>query len=221
MAGGYPENSDEIYAVERRRMVKEQIIARGVKDKHIIDAMLKVPRHMFVPEAIKKRAYSDSPLPIGEDQTISQPYIVAYMSEALELNSLDRVLEIGTGSGYQAAILAEIAKEVYTIEIIGSLAKRATDTLNMLGYKNIKVRCADGYLGWNEEAPFDAIIITAAPGRIPQPLIEQLKVGGRMVLPLGDIYQELILLTKNKDGLARKNLGAVSFVPMTGRIEKR
>lgn len=215
------DNSDEIYALKRQQMVKEQIISRGIKDKNIINAMLKVPRHMFVPENERNYAYIDSPLAIGEGQTISQPYIVACMSEALNLKSDDKVLEIGTGSGYQAAILAEIAKEVCTIEIIKTLADTAEDTLNNLGYKNIKVRCADGYLGWPDEAPFDAIIITAAPRKIPEPLVEQLKIGGRMILPLGDMYQELVFITKTKEGMVKKNLGAVSFVPMTGEIENK
>ncbi len=221
MAQGVLDNSDEIYALKRQQMVKEQIISRGIKDKNIINAMLKVPRHMFVPEDERNYAYIDSPLAIGEGQTISQPYIVAYMSEALALKPTDKVLEIGTGSGYQAAILAEIVKEVCTIEIIKTLADTATDTLNNLGYKNIKVRCADGYLGWPEEAPFDAIIITAAPRKIPEHLLGQLKIKGKMILPLGDMYQELMLITKTEEGMVKRNMGAVSFVPMTGEIEKR
>lgn len=221
MTDGLPDNNEELYTLKRQQMVKEQIISRGIKDKNVINAMLKVPRHMFVPENERNYAYIDSPLAIGEGQTISQPYIVAYMNEALNLKLDDKVLEIGTGSGYQAAILAEVAKEVCTIEIIKTLADRATDTLNRLGYQNIKVRCADGYLGWPEEAPFDAIIITAAPQKIPEPLVEQLKIGGRMILPLGDMYQELVLIAKTKEGVVKKNLGAVSFVPMTGEIEKR
>ncbi|MFH0839229.1 MAG: protein-L-isoaspartate(D-aspartate) O-methyltransferase [Candidatus Omnitrophota bacterium] len=220
MSTGLENTPEDIFIQRRRRMVEEQIIARGVKDKNVIDAMLKVPRHMFVPENELPYAYVDSPLPIGENQTISQPYIVAYMTEALALTSSDKVLEIGTGSGYQAAVLAEIVKDVYTIEIINALAERASETLSALGYKNIKVRCGDGYKGWQEEAPFDAVIITAAPPKIPQPLIDQLKIGGRLVAPIGDIYQELVLITKTEKGILRKNLGAVIFVPMTGEIQK-
>jgi len=221
MANGFKEKTEDTYSLERKRMVDEQIVARGIRDKNVINAMLKVPRHNFVPTDEIKYAYIDSPLSIGEGQTISQPYIVAYMTEALNLRPEDKVLEIGTGSGYQAAVLAELVREVYTIEIIETLAKNAALTLERLGYKNIKLKCGDGFLGWPQEAPFDAIIITAAPKKIPQPLIEQLKIGGRMVLPLGDIYQELVLITKTKEGIIKRNLGAVSFVPMTGEIEKR
>jgi len=159
-------------------MVNRQIKARGIRDCKVLEAMAKVPRHEFVPEAYRDMAYSDTPLPIGEGQTISQPYIVALMTEALELNPGDRVLEVGTGSGYHAAVLSEIAKEVYTIEIIESLGRTAEERLKRLGYKNVKVRIGDGYLGWQEYAPFDAIIVTCAPEHIPQPLVEQLAEGG-------------------------------------------
>jgi protein-L-isoaspartate(D-aspartate) O-methyltransferase len=204
---------------ERSRMVDEQIVRRGVVDTLVLAAMRKVPRHEFVPEAYKHYAYADEPLPIGDGQTISQPYIVALMTESLNINKNSKVLEIGTGSGYQAAVLAEIAKEVYSIEIIESLATRASETLERLGYKNVKVRCGDGYRGWPEEAPFDAIIVTAAPGRIPQPLIDQLKVGGRMCIPVGDVYQELVAVTKKEKGIVRKDIIPVRFVPMTGEAE--
>ena len=200
----------------RDRMVRHQIISRGVKDKRVIDAMLKVPRHLFVPEKYRKEAYDDHPLPIGYDQTISQPYIVALMTEALMLKDTDRVLEIGTGSGYQTAILAEIAKEVYSIEIMEGLAKKAMKLLAYLGYKNVHIRTGDGYKGWPEKAPFDAIIVTCAPEAIPKPLVEQLKEGGRMVVPVGRRYgiQKLLLITKHKGRIHTKTLTLVSFVPM-------
>jgi len=208
------------FSSERSRMVAEQIVNRGVTDPLVLAAMRKVPRHEFVPESYRNYAYADEPLPIGEGQTISQPYIVALMTESLHINKGSRVLEIGTGSGYQAAVLAEIAKEVYSIEIVEPLAKRAGDILERLGYKNVKVRCGDGYRGWPEEAPFDAIIVTAAPDHIPQPLIDQLKVGGRMSIPVGEIYQELMIVTKNEKGVTTKDVIPVRFVPMTGEAEK-
>jgi len=205
---------------ERSRMVDEQIASRGVTDPLVLAAMRKVYRHEFVPESYRNYAYADEPLPIGEGQTISQPYIVALMTESLHINKDSRVLEIGTGSGYQAAVLGEIAKEVYSIGIVAPLAKRAAETLERLGYKNVKVRSGDGYRGWPEEAPFDAIIVTAAPDHIPQPLIDQLKVGGRMSIPVGDVYQELMIVTKNEKGVTTKDVIPVRFVPMTGEAEK-
>jgi protein-L-isoaspartate(D-aspartate) O-methyltransferase len=180
--------------------------------------MRKVPRHEFIPDHLKKYAYADEPLPIGEDQTISQPYIVAYMTEYLRLGNEDKVLEIGTGSGYQAAVLAEIVDTVYTIEIVDVLAKNAEKTLERLGYENVLVKRGDGYAGWPEHAPYDAIIITAAPTKIPEPLLDQLKIGGIMILPLGDYSQELVLIEKNINGLEKKTLLPVRFVPMTGEI---
>ncbi|RLD17690.1 MAG: hypothetical protein DRI36_03190 [Caldiserica bacterium] len=204
------------YKMLRERMVKEQIIARGVKDKKVLDAMLKVPREEFVPESERKYAYGDYPLSIGCGQTISQPYIVALMTELLELKKDDRVLEIGTGSGYQAAILAEIAKEVYTIEIIPELSKRAQRVLEKLGYKNIKFKIGDGFLGWKEYAPFDKIIVTCAPKEIPQPLIVQLKNGGKLVIPVGEEFQELKVIEKRKGKIIEKNVIPVRFVPMLG-----
>jgi protein-L-isoaspartate(D-aspartate) O-methyltransferase len=215
------ESPQDVYAEERELMVKTQIEPRGVKDKLVLDAMRKVPRHLFVPESFRQRAYSDGPLPIGEGQTISQPYIVALMTELLGLKGGEKVLEIGTGSGYQAAILAEIVDQVYTIEIICSLAETAEERLKQMGYENITVRCADGYQGWNEHAPFDGIIVTAAPDHIPQPLVDQLKVGGRLVIPVGDIYQELMVITKTETGIKKMNAIPVRFVPMTGEAERR
>jgi len=215
------ESKKDEYTFSREKMVSDQIVARNVSDELVLAAMRKVPRHDFVPDGMKPYAYEDRPLPIGEDQTISQPYIVALMTESLNLKGGERVLEIGTGSGYQAAILAEIAGEVYTIEIIESLANTARDRLQGMGYKNITVRYGDGYQGWKEHAPFDGIIVTAAPDHIPQPLIEQLKIGGRMVIPVGSMLQELKLLTKTKDGIKEKSIIPVRFVPMTGEAQKK
>lgn len=214
-------SQEDIYVEKRERMVKTQIETRGVRDKLVLDAMRKVPRHLFVSESLKDQAYSDGPLPIGEGQTISQPYIVALMTELLGLKGGERVLEIGTGSGYQAAVLAEIAQEVYTIEIICSLAEMSEKRLKQMGYENITVRCADGYQGWKEHAPFDGVIVTAAPDHIPQPLVDQLKMGGRLVIPVGDVFQELIVVIKTETGIKKMNVIPVRFVPMTGEAEKR
>jgi protein-L-isoaspartate(D-aspartate) O-methyltransferase len=200
----------------REKMVETQIVARGVKDPRVLSALLKVERHRFIPEKYLDSAYSDQPLPIGEGQTISQPYIVALMTELLELKGDERVLEIGTGSGYQAAILAELAKEVYSVEIVEPLASRAKKRLSELGYQNVVVKAGDGYLGWPEAAPFDAIIVTAAPDHIPKPLIEQLKEGGRMVVPVGTHAQELIKIVKRSGKMETTNVIPVVFVPMTG-----
>jgi protein-L-isoaspartate(D-aspartate) O-methyltransferase len=212
--------SSEQYAALRQLMVDEQIAKRGINDMGVLQAMKKVPRHMFVPEPLWPVAYSDRPLPIGEGQTISQPYIVAYMTQVLQLGRNMKVLEVGTGTGYQAAVLAELVKEVYTIEIICSLAEQAELNLEKQEYKNIKVKCGDGYQGWPEAAPFDCIIVTAAPDHIPALLIEQLAMGGRMILPLGKLFQELVLITKTQEGIKRENLLPVRFVPMTGEAQK-
>jgi protein-L-isoaspartate(D-aspartate) O-methyltransferase len=198
----------------REMMVKFQIEERGVKEKSVLEAMRKVERHRFVPLDLQHLAYEDTPLPIGEGQTISQPYIVALMTELLQLKGKEKVLEIGTGSGYQAAILAELTPEVYTIEILPALAKRAQALLEELGYKNIKVKCGDGYLGWPEFAPFEAIIVTCAPQDIPKPLIEQLAEGGRLVIPLGEHWQELKLVQKIKGKISTTSIIPVRFVPM-------
>lgn len=201
-------------SLKRQRMVDEQIASRGVTDPRVLDAMRKVERHVFVPPALQVVAYADEPLPIGHGQTISQPFIVAYMTEALNLKRGDRVLEIGTGCGYQAAILAEIAESVYTIEIVPALADEAKERLESLGYGNIKVRSGDGYKGWPEEAPFDAIIVTAAPPNIPTELVSQLKTEGRMIVPVGSFLQELVLITKTATGYDTRALIPVRFVPM-------
>lgn len=204
----------------RELMVREQVASRGVRDARVLAAMRKVPRHLFVPEEFRVGAYSDQPLPIGHRQTISQPYIVAFMSEAMELKPGDRVLEIGTGSGYQAAILAELVSEVYSIEIVEPLGKEAAARLKELGYDRIKLRVGDGYRGWPEAAPFDAIIVTAAPDHVPPVLVEQLREGGRLVLPVGRFSQDLLRVRKTAKGVVQENLLPVRFVPMVGEAEK-
>jgi len=210
------------YEKVRQRMVRDQIVAKGIKDQKVIQAMLNVQRHLFVPSSIERMAYEDRPLPIGEGQTISQPYIVALMTETLELDETMNVLEIGTGSGYQAAILAEIVREVYTIEIIESLGQKAKILLESLNYDNINCKFGDGYKGWEENAPFDAIIVTCAPSNIPKPLEEQLKEGGRMIIPIGgSIVQELVLIEKKNGKLIKKEVSSVRFVPMVRNDGKR
>lgn len=201
-------------AEKRKLMVAEQISSRGISDKRVIDAMLKIERHLFVPDRLKELAYEDEPLPIGYGQTISQPFIVAYMTEAAQIKAGDSVLEIGTGSGYQAAILGEITAQVYSIEVVKELAEASRRTLASLGYKNIEVKYGDGYKGWPEKAPFDAIIITAAPPEIPDELLSQLKIGGRMVVPVGEFFQELVLITRTSSGFEKRSLLPVRFVPM-------
>lgn len=210
------------YEQQRNDMVETQIYQRGVRDELVLKAMHKVPRHEYVPPNLHDYAYQDHPLPIGENQTISQPYIVAFMTECLGLKGGEKVLEIGTGSGYQAAVLGEIAGEVYTIEIIESLANRAKEILEKMDYKNIYVKWGDGYQGWPEKAPFDGIIVTAAPDHIPRPLIDQLKPGGRMIIPVGDYYQELILIAKSNEGeISQRSVLPVRFVPMTGKAQTK
>jgi protein-L-isoaspartate(D-aspartate) O-methyltransferase len=198
-------------------MVNQQLRARDIHDPRVLDAMLKVPRHLFVPVALRGQAYSDSPLPIGHEQTISQPYIVAFMTQGLKIEPTNRILEIGTGSGYQAAILGLLAKEVFTIEIVQPLAERARATLAEQGHRNVHVRHGNGYLGWPEEAPFDRIMVTAAPDEVPPALIEQLKVGGLMAIPVGSITQELRILRRTAAGVETLETLPVRFVPMTGK----
>ncbi|ALM09293.1 protein-L-isoaspartate O-methyltransferase [Sediminicola sp. YIK13] len=205
------------YTTKREQMVKSQLQARGIKDLATLDAMTNVPRHLFVPENMQEHAYIDGPLPIGNGQTISQPYIVAFMTEVLQLKSGDRVLEIGTGSGYQAAVLAKIVDSVYTIEIIKDLAKTAKDRLKELGYTNVTVKWGDGYHGWPAKAPFNAIMVTAGADSIPRPLLDQLKDGGRMIIPVGpyNAIRQLVLAKKKKNKITTQNLMAVRFVPFT------
>ncbi len=214
--------AEERLDLARKRMVAEQLASpeRGITNTRVLAVMGKVRRHEFVPERLRAHAYQDTPLPIGHDQTISQPYIVAFMTEQLDPKPTDRVLEIGTGSGYQAAVLAELVAQVYTIEIIEDLASRAAADLKRLGYTNIHARIGDGYKGWPEAAPFDAIIVTCAPERVPPPLVAQLKDGGRLMIPVGPISaQELVLVRKRGDKLERHAVLPVRFVPMTGQSQ--
>ncbi|MBW2732771.1 MAG: protein-L-isoaspartate(D-aspartate) O-methyltransferase [Deltaproteobacteria bacterium] len=201
-------------------MVQKQLAARGIHDKRVLAAMQRVKRHLFVPSHLRGLAHADRPLPIGQRQTISQPYIVAYMTEVLRVLPESKVLEIGTGSGYQAAVLGELAHVVYSIEIVPTLARRAKELLAKLQYSNIHVREGDGYAGWKEHAPFDRIILTAAPPKIPQPLLEQLAVGGILIAPVGVGVQKLVRIERTKMGFVRKQLLGVRFVPMTGRIQR-
>jgi len=212
------ENREDYYQEARRVMVETQIRARGVTDPRVLAAMTKVPRHRFIPRHLWDQAYSDYPLPIGEEQTISQPYIVALMTEALELTGQEKVLELGTGSGYQAAILAELAAEVYTIERLPSLARAARQVIDSLGYANVEVRVADGTLGWAQKAPFDAILVTAGSPQVPSPLVEQLALGGRLIIPVGDRYtQTLTRVRQTPEGLRHEYLGGCRFVKLIGR----
>jgi len=204
----------------RSEMVDRQLKGRDIVDRRVLETMRRVPRHRFVPPELVGEAYSDGPLAIGEGQTISQPYIVALMSQLAQVSSSERVLEVGTGSGYQAAILAELAGEVYTIEILAGLAESARRTLEQLGYDNIHFRVGDGYRGWPEAAPFDAIVVTAAPDHVPQPLVDQLRLGGVMVIPVGSWSQDLLRITKTEKGVQREQITPVRFVPMTGEAEK-
>jgi protein-L-isoaspartate(D-aspartate) O-methyltransferase len=212
--------SEEIFRYRREKMVELQIRARGITNPELLAAMLKVPRHLFVPEAEREAAYDDAPAAIGEGQTISQPYIVAMMTSLIDPHPEDRVLEVGTGSGYQTAILAELVREVFTIEIVEPLGRRAVRLLQDLGYTNVHARIGNGHLGWPEEAPFDAIVVTAAPARIPEALETQLGAGGRLVIPVGGQDQSLVLVTRTTGGFRRENVAPVRFVPMTGEDEK-
>lgn len=212
------------FAAARQRMVQEQLLGpwRGITNSRVLTAMRTVPRHELVPDRERAHAYEDRPLPIGHGQTISQPYIVAFMTEQLDPQPTDKVLEVGTGSGYQSAVLAGLVKEIYTIEIVGPLAKRAEADLKRLGYTNIFVRAGDGYQGWPEAAPFDAVIVTCAPDKVPQPLLDQLKDGGRMIIPVGPLNdQQLVLLRKRGKQLENSAVLSVRFVPMTGRAQSQ
>lgn len=205
------------FALARKRMVREQLLARGIKDKRVLDAMMKIPRHLFVEEGLWHQAYGDFPLPIGEGQTISQPYIVALMTEALQLKGGEKVLEIGTGSGYQAAVLAELTKQVFSIERIGPIASNARKILDELGYANVLIRVSDGTYGWPEEGPFDGIIVTAGAPDLPHALMQQLKVGGRFVIPVGNEHtQTLFKVVRKEKGYKKVDLGGVRFVRLIG-----
>jgi protein-L-isoaspartate(D-aspartate) O-methyltransferase len=206
------------FSKARLKMVEEQITSRGTKDARLIAVMKKIPRHLFVEEALQSQAYTDHPLPIGEKQTISQPYMVALMTEALLLTGKEKVLEIGTGSGYQTAILAELSEKVFSVERIRSLAIRARKLLYELGYFNVEIKIFDGTFGWTEESPFDAIVVTAGSPDIPQPLIDQLAIGGRLVIPVGDAFvQDLVRVTKTEEGVRKEDLGGCRFVKLIGK----
>lgn len=205
------------WTAERHRMVAEQLRGRDIRDPRTLSAIERVPRHLFIPEGVRAEAYADHPLPIGHGQTISQPYIVGFMTEALDVRPEHKVLEIGTGSGYQAAVLGELVRAVYTIEIVEPLAERARQTLASLGYSNVRVRAGNGYAGWPEEAPFDRIIVTAAPDTVPPALIEQLASGGVMAIPVGDDVQELRIMRRTPSGMETLKTLPVRFVPMTGK----
>jgi protein-L-isoaspartate(D-aspartate) O-methyltransferase len=202
---------------QQRRNLIDQLRSQGINSKTVLDAMLKVPRHEFVPSSQRHMAYQNRPLPIGHDQTISQPFIVGYMTEAASVAPGEKVLEIGTGSGYQAAVLAELAREVYTIEIIPELAEGARSVLRELGYKNVQVKTGNGYEGWPEHAPFDAIVVTAAPDEVPQALVKQLALRGKMVIPVGSTFQEMVIITRDGSGVVERRTIPVRFVPMTGK----
>ncbi|HXY39910.1 MAG TPA: protein-L-isoaspartate(D-aspartate) O-methyltransferase [Vicinamibacteria bacterium] len=216
----HPNGYGRDFAQEREEMVATQVVARGVRDALTLAAMRKVPRHLFVPPAGVAQAYEDHPVPIGHGQTISQPYVVAFMTEVLGLTGGETVLEVGTGCGYQAAVLAEIASHVYTIEIVAPLAAEAEERLKRLGYAKVTVRAGDGYLGWPEAAPFDAIMVTAAAPRVPEPLKRQLKDGGRLVVPVGEDWQELVLVTRRGERFEERRVLPVRFVPMTGKVRE-
>ena len=221
-ACGQKPSAPSDFAVERERMVQQQLRTRGIKDERVLAALAKVPREEFVPQDSRAASYEDGPLPIGYDQTISQPYIVAFMTEQLRPKPSDRVLEIGSGSGYQAAILGELVAEVYTIEIVEPLAKSAEATLQRLGYNNVHIKAGDGYKGWPEQAPFDAIIVTCAPEKVPQPLVDQLKDGGRMVIPVGERFAQQLYLLEKKNGQLKESVTLpVRFVPMLREGQKK
>lgn len=213
--------SDADFAARREQMVQQQIKRRGVHDERLLNVLRLIPRHLFIPDKYRPAAYEDTPIPIGFNQTISQPYIVAFMVEMLHLEGNEKVLEIGTGSGYETAVLAQLCKSVYSIEIVPELASRSAELLQTLGYGNAHIRCGDGYAGWPEQAPFDAIIVSAAPSQIPEYLVDQLSPGGRMILPLGVFDQTLLYLYKDAEGkIHREQSLSVKFVPMTGLAEK-
>lgn len=216
-AGVRPLDAEDLWSAQRRSMV-DDLRQRGIKEPAVLEAMGKVPRHLFVPDSVRSQAYQDQPLALGAGRSIYQPYVVALMTSLLHLDKGDKVLEVGTGTGYHAAVLSRIAREVYSIEIVGPVATQASQRLRTLGYNNIEVRVGDGYQGWADKGPFDAILISAAPPHIPKPLIDQLRVGGRMVVPLGGVLQDLLVITKTEDGLERRTVIPVRLTPMTGKV---
>lgn len=213
-----PVFAGDSYTAQRRAMVAEQLRPRGIQKPDVISAMERVPRHLFVPEGVRDQAYDDQALALGQGRTVYQPYVVALMTSLLELDKGDRVLEVGTGSGYQAAVLSRVAREVYSIEIVPAIADQARKRLNVLGYDNVQVLVGDGYQGWPSKAPFDAILLSAAPPRIPKPLMDQLRVGGKMVAPVGGTFQDLQVITKTADGVEKRTIIPVRLSPMTGRV---
>ncbi len=219
-AAAQPPGANDLFEAQRSDMVEEQIVGRGIEEPRLLNALRAVPRHEFVPDPLRNDAYGDRPVRIGSGQTSAQPYLVALMADLLELDGDEKLLEVGTGSGYTTAVLARMSRRVYSIEIIDDLAERAQAVLDELGYRNVEVRVGDGYRGWPEEAPFDGILVSAAPAEVPPPLIEQLKVGGILVAPVGGTLQDLVVIRKTPDGLERRQVDVVRFVPMMGRAQE-
>jgi protein-L-isoaspartate(D-aspartate) O-methyltransferase len=217
LAGVIPSGAEDLWGAQRRAMV-EKLRQRGKIQPEVLSAMEKVPRHLFVPPSVQSRAYEDEPLPLGSGRSIYEPYVVALMTSLLDLQKGDKVLEVGTGSGYHAAVLARMAREVYSVEIVPPVASQARQRLETLGYHNIEIRVGDGYQGWPDQAPFDAILLSAAPPHIPKPLIDQLRVGGRMVVPVGGLLQDLLVITKTADGIEKRTVIPVRLTPMTGKV---
>lgn len=217
LGGNLPAGAEDLWAAQRRAMV-ERLRQRGITNPEVLAAMEKVPRHLFVPESVRAQAYADEVLPLGSGRTVYAPHVVALMTSLLDLQKGDKVLEVGTGTGYHAAVLARLAREVYSVEIVGLVASQASQRLRALGYHNIQIRAGDGYQGWVEKGPFDAILLAVAPPHIPKPLIDQLRVGGRMVVPVGGLLQDLLVITKTADGLEKRTVIPVKLEPMTGKV---
>ncbi len=217
LGGMFPAGAEDLWAAQRRSMV-ERLRQRGITQPEVLAAMEKVPRHLFVPESLRAQAYADEVLPLGPGRTIYEPHVVALMTSLLDLQKGDKVLEVGTGSGYHTAVLARLAREVYSVEIVGLVASQASQRLRALGYHNIQIRVGDGYQGWSEKGPFDAILLAIAPPHIPEPLINQLRVGGRMVVPVGGLFQDLLVITKTANGLQKRTVIPVKLEPMKGKV---